>query len=147
MPSSSPLDFEQLVRAMGDAVIVADADGAIRLWNAAAVRLFGFSEQEALGQPLDLIIPERLRGRHNDGYAHTVASATTRYGTTLLRVPALHKDGRALSIAFTVALLTAADGRVEGVAAVVRDDTARFNDDKALRRRLAELELAVRDTV
>jgi len=146
MPSTS-IDFEQLVRTMGDAVIVADADGVVRLWNAAAVRLFGFSEQEALGQPLDLIIPERLRGRHNEGYAHTVASATTHYGTTLLRVPALHKDGRSLSIAFTVSLLTAADGRVEGVVAVVRDDTARFNEDKALRRRLTELELAVRDTV
>ena len=146
MPSTS-IDFEQLVRTMGDAVIVANADGVVRLWNAAAVRLFGFSEQEALGQPLDLIIPERLRGRHNEGYAHTVASATTRYGTTLLRVPALHTDGRSLSIAFTVSLLTAADGRVEGVVAVVRDDTARFNEDKALRRRLTELELAVRDTV
>jgi len=146
MPSTS-IDFEQLVRTMGDAVIVADADGVVRLWNAAAVRLFGFSEQEALGQPLDLIIPERLRGRHNEGYAHTVASATTRYGTTLLRVPALHKDGRSLSIAYSVSRLTAADGRVEGVVAVVRDDTARFNEDKALRRRLTELELAVRDTV
>jgi PAS domain S-box-containing protein len=137
---AATVDFEQLVRAMGDAVVVADNAGAIRLWTAAAERIFGFSEAEALGQPLDLIIPERLRGRHNEGYAHTVATGLTRYGDSLLRVPAVHKDGRALSIAFTVALLTGADGRVEGVAAVIRDDTARFNEERALRRRLAELE-------
>lgn len=136
------IDYEQFVRAMGDAVVVTDAQGAVVTWNAAATRIFGFSEEEALGQPLDLIIPERLRGRHNEGYAKTVASGITRYGTTLLRVPALHKDGRSLSIAFTVALLTNAQGQVEGVAAVIRDETQRFNEDKALRRRLAELEEA-----
>ena len=137
---TASLDFEQLVQAMGDAVVVADNDGAIRLWNPAATRIFGFSEAEALGQPLDLIVPDRLRGRHNEGYAKTVATGITRYGDSLLRVPALHKDGRPLSIAFTVALLTDAQGQVTGVAAVIRDDTARFNEDRALRRRLAELE-------
>jgi PAS domain S-box-containing protein len=137
---TASIDFEQLVRAMGDAVVVADNAGAIRLWNAAATRLFGFSEAEALGQPLDLIIPERLRGRHNEGYAKSVATATTRYGDALLRVPALHKDGRAMSIAFTVAMLMDGQGRVQGVAAVIRDDTVRFNEDRAMRRRIAELE-------
>ena len=112
------------------------------VWNASATRIFGFTEEEALGRPLDLIIPERLRGRHNEGYEKTVASGETRYGTTLLRVPALHKDGRGLSIAFTVALLTGVQGQVEGVAAVIRDETQRFNDDKALRQRLAALEQA-----
>jgi PAS domain S-box-containing protein len=139
---STSIDFEQLVRGMGDAVVVSDAQGAIVVWNAAATRLFGFSEEEALGQPLDLIIPDRLRGRHNEGYAKTVETGITRYGTSLLKVPALHKDGRQLSIAFTVALLTGAQGEVQGVAAVIRDDTARFNEDRAMRRRIAELEQA-----
>lgn len=138
--SIDSIDFGQLVRAMGDAVIVADASGAIVVWNAAATRLFGFSEAEALGHSLDLIIPERQRSRHNEGYAKTVDTGITRYGSSLLRVPALHKDGHTLSIAFTVALLTGSQGQVGGVAAVIRDETARFNDDKALRRRLAELE-------
>jgi PAS domain S-box-containing protein len=131
---------------MGDAVVVSDANGAIVVWNAAATRLFGFSEQEALGQPLDLIIPDRLRGRHNEGYAKTVETGITRYGTSLLKVPALHKDGRQLSIAFTVALLTGAQGEVQGVAAIIRDDTARFNEDRAMRRRIAELEQAAART-
>ena len=144
---AAAIDFEQLVNAMGDAVVVSDNDGAIRLWNPAATRIFGFTEAEALGQPLDLIVPDRLRGRHNEGYAKTVATGITRYGDALLRVPALHKDGRPLSIAFTVALLTDAQGRVTGVAAVIRDDTARFNEDRALRRRLAELEQNAARTV
>ena len=139
---TSSVDFEQLVRGMGDAVVISDAQGAIQLWNAAATRLFGFSEEEALGRPLDLIIPDRLRGRHNEGYEKTVATGETRYGTSMLRVPALHKDGRQLSIAFTVALLTGPEGRVQGVAAIIRDDTARFTEDHAMRRRLAELEEA-----
>lgn len=141
---TSSIDFEQLVRSMGDAVVVSDDAGTIVLWNAAATRIFGFAEEEALGRPLDLIIPDRLRGRHNEGYAKTVATGTTRYGSSLLRVPALHKDRRSLSIAFTVALLTGADGSVQGVAAVIRDETARFNEDRQLRRRLAELEEAAR---
>jgi PAS domain S-box-containing protein len=137
MPS---IDFEQLVQSMGDAVVVTDGAGAIVLWNAAATRMFGFSEQEALGQSLDIIIPERQRGRHWDGYMKTMSTGQTRYGTSLLRVPALHKDGHTLSIAFTVLLLTGAQGQVEGVGAVIRDETARFQDERALRKRITELE-------
>src|SRR5262249_48145063 len=134
---------EQLVRSAGDAVVVADADGHIVVWNAAATRLFGHGESEALGQPLDLIIPERQRSRHNEGYAKTMHTGQTRYGTSLLKVPALHKDGRTLSIAFTVTMLTAADGGVEAIAAVIRDETARFNDDREQRKRIAALEAAL----
>jgi PAS domain S-box-containing protein len=138
------VDNDQLVQVMGDAVVVADTEGAIILWNPAATRIFGFTEDEAMGKPLDLIIPDRQRARHNEGYAKTVATGTTRYGTSLLRVPALHKDGRRLSIAFTVALLTGEDGRTAGVAAVVRDETARFEEEQKLRKRIVELEAAMK---
>jgi len=138
------IDHDQLIQAIGDAVVVADTDGAIVLWNPAATRIFGFTEDEAMGRPLDLIIPERQRARHNEGYAKTVATGTTRYGTSLLRVPALHKDGRRLSIAFTVALLTGEDGRTAGVAAVIRDETARFEEEQKLRKRITELEAALK---
>jgi len=137
---TTDIDYAQLVAAIGDAVIVSDADGAITLWNAAAERMFGFTPAEALGQSLDLIIPERQRQRHWDGYAKTMSTGQTRYGSDVLRVPALHKDGRALSIAFTVALLHDAGGTVTAIVAVVRDETARFTEDRKLRRRLAELE-------
>jgi PAS domain-containing protein len=92
-----------------------------------------------LGQSLDLIIPERLRGRHWDGYNKTMATGETRYGHDLLKVPAVDKAGRTMSIAFTVALLQS-QGEVTGIVAIIRDETARFQEDRALRKRIAELE-------
>ncbi|MFD1704331.1 PAS domain-containing protein [Methylopila henanensis] len=139
-----PVDYAQLVETAGDAVVVSDALGLIVVWNAAAERIFGFTAEEALGQSLDLITPERHRRRHWDGYARTMASGQTRYGTEILRVPALHKDGRPLSIAFSVGLLFDGAGAVSGVTAIVRDDTRRWNDEREMRRRLAELEADAR---
>lgn len=134
------IDHAQLVAAIGDAIVIADPQGAITLWNPAAERLFGYTAPEALGQSLDLIIPERLRARHWQGYDKTMATGTTRYGSELLKVPAVGKDGKAMSIAFTVALLKDGNGAVSGIVAVIRDETARFQEERALRKRLAELE-------
>jgi len=136
----SAIDFQQLVNAVGDAIVVCDASGAITFWNPAAERLFGFAEQEALGRSLDLIIPERQRQRHWDGYNKTMQTGQTRYGNDVLRVPALHKDGRTLSIAFTVAMLFSAEHTVMAIIAIIRDETARFSEERSLRKRLAELE-------
>lgn len=136
----SEVDVNQLVAAVGDAIMVCDVSGAITLWNPASERIFGFSESEALGKSLDLIIPERLRQRHWEGYYKTMDTGHTRYGTDVLRVPAVHKDGRPLSIAFTVALLYSKDKKMTGIAAVIRDETTRFNEERNLRKRLAELE-------
>jgi PAS domain S-box-containing protein len=134
------IDFEQLIAAIGDAVIISDAKGAITLWNPAAQRMFGFTQSEAVGQSLDLIIPERLRGRHWDGYRKTMATGQTRYGNDVLRVPAVDKAGRSLSIAFTVALLHSSEHELTGIVAVIRDETSRFQEERNLRKRLAELE-------
>ena len=138
------MDLEQLVAGAGDAIIVSDAEGAIVLWNRAAERIFGFTEADALGKSLDLIIPERQRQRHWDGYSKTMETAVTKYGADLLRVPALHKEGRTLSIAFTVSLLFADDRKVSGIVAMVRDETARFAEDRKLRARLVELEAKIK---
>jgi PAS domain S-box-containing protein len=137
--SSTP-DLKQLVEAVGDAIVISDAGGAITLWNPAAERMFGFTQGEALGRSLDLIIPERQRQRHWDGYQKTMDTGVTRYGNDVLRVPAVHKDGHTLSIAFTVALLHTADNKVAAIVAVIRDESSRFAEDRALRKRLAELE-------
>ncbi|WBS03569.1 PAS domain-containing protein [Pseudoduganella sp. SL102] len=141
---TTEIDFEQLVRGIGDGVIVCDAAGAITFWNDAATRIFGFTAGDALGQSLDLIIPERQRQRHWDGYHKTAATGETRYGNDLLRVPALHKEGKPLSIAFTVAMLYDPAGQVASVIAVVRDDTARWSEERALKARVRELEAAAR---
>ncbi|MBU3545711.1 PAS domain-containing protein [Polynucleobacter sp. MWH-Jannik1A5] len=134
------VDFEQLANAMGDGVVISDAKGDIVFWNTSAERIFGYSAAEALGKSLDIITPERFRARHWDGYKKSMETGTTRYGSTLLTVPALHKEGRSLSIAFTVAMLTDEDGNVGAIAAIVRDDTERFQTDRELKKRIAELE-------
>ena len=133
-----------LVREASDAVIYADAEGRITFWNKGAERIFGFAEAEAIGASLDIIIPERQRGRHWDGYAHSMATATTKYGADVLRVPARHKDPtRTLSIAFTVSMLLDEAGQACGIVAIVRDETARFAEMRELRRQLMELEAKV----
>ena len=134
------VDLHALVQAAGDAIIVADVEGRIVLWNPAAERLFGFTAAEAAGGSLNLIIPERFRERHWTGYHTVMQTGQRRYGTQLLRVPSLRKDGQRLSIAFTVALLHVPDGRRTGIAAIVRDDTERWQEEQTLRRRLAALE-------
>jgi len=133
-------DMNALVAAIGDAVVVCDKAGAITLWNPAAERMFGFTEAEALGQSLDIIIPERMRKRHWDGYYHSMETGTTKYGHDVLRVPATGKAGQSLSIAFTVAMLFGPDGKAHSIASVMRDETAAFNKNREMRKRLAELE-------
>ncbi|MEZ5406989.1 MAG: PAS domain S-box protein [Acidimicrobiales bacterium] len=129
-----------LVEQLADAVVIADPSGQIVFWNGAAERVFGWPAAEAVGQSLDMIIPERQRGAHWDGYAKTMATGETKYATDLLRVPALNADGERHSIAFTVTLLHGPGGEVSGIAAVVRDETERWSHEQDLRRRLRELE-------
>ncbi|MFC5497721.1 PAS domain-containing protein [Caenimonas terrae] len=136
------IDCKALVESIGDAVIASDPSGAINLWNPAATRMFGHTEAEALGKSLDIIIPQRQQQRHWDGYNKTMETGITRYGNDVLRVPAVHKDGHTLSIAFTVALLHSPDGKISSIVAVVRDESAKFAEDRALKKRLTELEMA-----
>ena len=138
--TSRPFDFEALIQSAGDAIVAAGTDGSILLWNRAAERMFGYTEQEALGHSLDLIIPERFQTRHWEGYRRVMQTGETRYGTEVLRVPAMHKDGRRLSIAFTVALLYAPTQEIQAIAAIIRDETHRWEEERALRKRVAELE-------
>lgn len=117
-----------------DAVLICDRSGIVRYWNAAAERVFGFSAPDALGRSMDLIIPERLRARHWRGWDATMESGVTRYADgRLLAVPALHKDGRQVSIEFSLQLVKDAGGRIEWIVAIIRDVTERYNREKAFR--------------
>ena len=131
---------EQILTLAPDAIMFADRDGIIRLWNQGAERIFGCSAEKAIGQSLDLIIPEKLRERHWEGYHKTMATGETRYGTEMLAVPALHQNGSRMSTEFSIVLLQDDDGKPLGVAAIMRDITERRNQEKELRDRLAELE-------
>jgi PAS domain S-box-containing protein len=140
-PRETALLAEAVVREAAEAIVVTDPDGIIRLWNNGATNIFGYSAAEAVGQNLDLIIPEKLRERHWKGYRQTMATGCTRYADRLLSVPATHRDGRRLSIEFSVALLRDETGRIAGISAIMREVTDRRNAEKALRARLAELKL------
>ena len=130
---------QQIVEETHEAIIFADRDGMIRLWNTGAEAMFGYSAEEVIGQSLDLIIPERLRGRHWEGYHKVMATGVTRYGKELLAVPAVRKDGTRISLEFTVVLLRDAAGQPMGTAALIRDVTERWQQEKALKERLAAL--------
>ena len=123
---------------MPDGVLLADDEGVIRMWNAGCERIFGFSAEEAIGQSLDIIIPENLRARHWEGYEQTMRTGKTRYGAgDLLGVPALRKDGTRISVEFSIVPFRNSDGRIVGIGAVMRNVTKKFEEMKALRKALA----------
>jgi PAS domain S-box-containing protein len=132
-----------VVTESAEAIVVSDPDGIIRLWNGGATRMFGYSADEAVGRDLDLIIPEKLRDRHSKGYQQTMATGYTRYGDSLLSVPAMHRDGHRLSIEFSVALLRDETGDIVGISAIMREVTERRNAERELRTKIAELEARV----
>ena len=134
-----PAQFaDRLVSGMSDAIIYADAEGVIRLWNRGATRIFGFAEAEALGRSLDIMIPETLRERHWRGFRATMRTGESRYGDgQVLSVPAVRKDGSRISVEFTIVPFTNDSGQMIGIAAIMRDTTTRFEELRALRRQLA----------
>src|SRR5689334_20382314 len=123
---------DQLGRALlassSDAIIATDREGKIVFWNRGAERIFGFAASEAMGQSLDLIIPENLRARHWDGFHRVMQTGTSRYGHgDLLSVPGLTKEGRRISVEFTIVMLRDDEG-ITGTVAVMRDVTRRFEE-------------------
>src|SRR3954452_5198161 len=129
---------EALLHSASDAVIATDRDGRITFWNPGAERIFGFSAAETIGQSLDLIIHDNLRTRHWAGYRHAMATGESRYGHgDLLSVPGLTKDGRRISVEFTIAMLRDELDRPGGTVAILRDVSKRFEEVRELRRKLA----------
>ena len=128
-----------LAASPAEAVVASNREGAIVWWNAGAERVFGHSAAEALGQSLDLIIPEPQRDRHWEGYDRVIASGESRFGAgDLLATPGMRKDGTRISLEFTIALIKDEAGQVQVMVSVIRDVTSRFEEMRALRKRLAE---------
>lgn len=129
-----------LLRGMPDALVVSDSSGVIHVWNAAAQRIFGYTEDEAVGWSLDIVVPERLRDRHWNAYNDTMRIGKTRYGAgDLLSVPATRKDGRQISVQFSIMPLHDDAGGLRGVAAIMRDVTEQFEELKRLKRSAEDL--------
>lgn len=134
---------DAILNAAADAVVVCDRDGIICCWNPGAVRIFGFTVADAIGSSLDIIIPERLQGRHWDGFHTMISSGKSRYPEGhLLSAPGRRKNGSQVSIEFTVVTLKDANGAVSNIVALMRDVTARFEEMKALRKQVRESAVA-----
>ena len=132
--------FQAIVEQAGDAMIFADRDGAIRVWNRGAQAVFGYSAAEVLGKSLDVIIPERFRRAHWQGFHRAIDTGQTKYGDRVLTTRSLHKNGSKLYVDMSFGLIINAAGAVAGALAVARDCTARQLADNALCARVAELE-------
>ncbi len=131
---------QRIVTEARDAIIFADTENIIRLWNRGATEIFGYSAEKALGQPLDLIIPEFLRERHQQGYQRVMATGQTKYERELLAVPARRQDQTRISLEFTIILIKDDKGVLLGAATIIRDVTARWKLDRERQQRLADLE-------
>ena len=131
---------QHIVENTQEAVIFADCEGMIRLWNIGAEAIFGYSAAEVLGQPLELIIPERLRDQHRHGFHRVMATGVTQYDRKLLAVPATRKHGSRISLEFTVVLIRGVNRDILGIAAILRDVTARWEREKTMRARMAFIE-------
>ena len=126
-----------------DAIIFAGRDGVIREWNPAAETLFGHSREEAVGQSLDLIIPEEFRNAHWTAFDRALADGATKYKGRALPTRSVRKDGSTFYVELSFAIVLDEAGTVLGALAHGRDISERWANDREQRRRLRELEAQV----
>jgi PAS domain S-box-containing protein len=132
--------FRRIVDSSPEAIVFSDRDGIIRIWNGGAEAIFGYGAREAVGESLDIIVPEKMRERHWEGYFRVMKTGATKYGKDLLSVPGIRKDGSRVSLEFSVALIRDGEGALMGISAVMRDVTARWQKEREMKERIAALE-------
>jgi PAS domain S-box-containing protein len=138
--SDTEMIYRQIIENSQDAILFADRDGIIDLWNSGAEAIFGYTKEEVRGKSLDLIVPEKLRQRHWDGYQKVMKTGESRYGKELLKVPAIRKDGTSISVEFTIVLVRNQRNEIMGTAAIIRDATERWKHEKELKQKIKLLE-------
>ena len=132
--------FQEIVEQAPVAIIFADRDGNIRLWNAAAEAVFGYAANEVLGKNLDVIIPEQFRKAHWSAFDDAMVTGHIKYEGKVLTTRSMHKDGSRLYVDLSFSVLKNASGTIVGALAVARDCTARYLSDKSGQARVKELE-------
>lgn len=138
--SNTEMIYQQIIENSQDAILFADRDGIIELWNSGAEAIFGYTKEEVQGKSLDLIVPEKLRQRHWEGYHTVMKTGKSRYGKELLKVPAIRKDGTSISVEFTIMLVRNLRNEIVGTAAIIRDVTERWKQEKELKQKIKLLE-------
>lgn len=137
----SKLDYFQAIEDQtSDAFIFADRDGVIRAWNRGAEAIFGYTAAEVMGSSLDVIIPERLRSAHWEGFRRAIDTGQTQHKGRVLTTRSVHKGGSKVYVDLSFGLVKDRSGRVAGAFAIGRDCTARHLSESALRARVSELE-------
>jgi PAS domain S-box-containing protein len=131
--------YQNILECMSEALIFADQDGIIQIWNPGAEFIFGYTSDEAVGQSIDLIIPEHLRKAHWDGFNRAVSRGTTAYGRRSVITRSLHKSGQQLYVDMSFAVVNNHAGKTIGATAIARNTTERYLEEKKLRRQIAEL--------
>ncbi|GHD44095.1 PAS domain S-box-containing protein [Marinobacter persicus] len=135
----------RLIEQNPDAMIFADTEGRILVWNEAAERVFGFTKEQAIGESLDIIIPEKLREPHWRGYDEAIKNAGTKYWGQSMPTKAIHSEGSMIYVELGFSIVLDDDGKVIGVLSSGRDITERFQKEKENKKRLAELEKAQKE--
>ena len=143
MPLMDDALCRQILEETSDAVVVADREGVILYWNRGAGILFGHTPGDAVGRSLDLIIPEKHRQRHWEGYRRAMATGETAYRDRTLKVPSEDKAGNPLSLEFSMVLLEKPGGGAAGAAAIIRDVTEQWKRMKSLAKEIGDLEKTV----
>jgi len=138
--SNTEMIYRQIIENSQDAILFANREGIIDLWNSGAEAIFGYTKEEVQGKSLDLIVPEKLRQRHWDGYQKVMKTGKTRYGKELLKVSAIRKDGTSISVEFTIVLVRNQRNEIIGTAAIIRDATERWKQEKELKQKIKLLE-------
>ena len=138
--SDTEMIYQQIIENSQDAILFADRDGIIELWNSGAEAIFGYTKEEVQGKSLDLIVPEKLRQRHWEGYHTVMKTGKSRYGKELIKVPAIRKDGTSISVEFTIMLVRNLRNEIVGTAAIIRDVTERWKQEKELKQKIKLLE-------
>ena len=138
--SNTEIIYRQIIENSQDAILFANREGIIDLWNSGAEAIFGYTKEEVQGKSLDLIVPEKLRQRHWDGYQKVMKTGKTRYGKELLKVSAIRKDGTSISVEFTIVLVRNQRNEIIGTAAIIRDATERWKQEKELKQKIKLLE-------
>lgn len=137
--------YKGIVEQSTDAIIFADHQGVIRVWNSGAEHIFGHKAADVIGGPLDIIIPERMLQAHNNGFNHAVSTGEMKYVNKVLTTRSMHKDGTRIYVDMSFGLVRDNDGKVMGALAIARDITERFANESAQRVKIAELEKALAD--
>ena len=119
----------EVIEQASEAVLFADANEIIKIWNKKAELVFGYTSEEAIGRPLAIIIPDRFLSRHQDGYKGVIKTGVTAYDGKILSVPAKRKDGSTISIEFSVSIIQE-KGEILGVLAIIRDTTEKWHKTK-----------------